>query len=50
MNSQKPIKGISVGSKAPEIDMEDIEGNKIKLNNLLNEYSGVMLDFFRGAW
>ncbi|MBD3340612.1 MAG: hypothetical protein GF353_16005 [Candidatus Lokiarchaeota archaeon] len=50
MDSQKPIKGISVGSKAPIFDTEDIDNKKINLRNLLEQYSGVLLDFFRGAW
>jgi hypothetical protein len=50
--SQEPPRpsGLSVGSKAPIIDTQDIYGDQINLNNLLEEYEGVLIDFFRGNW
>jgi hypothetical protein len=42
--------GLSVGSKAPLFDIEEINGNKINLIHLLNSYKGVLIDFFRGNW
>jgi hypothetical protein len=50
--SQEPPRpsGLSVGSKAPMIDTQDIYGNSINLNKLLEEYDGVLIDFFRGNW
>jgi peroxiredoxin len=50
--SQEPPRpsGLSVGSKAPMIDTQDIYGKSINLNKLLEEYDGVLLDFFRGNW
>jgi len=43
-------KGLSVSSKAPVFDTEDIYGNKINLNQLLETFNGVLIDFFRGNW
>ncbi|MFX1375505.1 MAG: hypothetical protein ACFFA0_06815 [Promethearchaeota archaeon] len=43
-------KGIDINAKAPHIDTIDIYGNQINLYNLLNEYNGVLIDFFRGNW
>jgi hypothetical protein len=43
-------KGLSIGVKAPMIDTVDIHGNKINLTNVLQEYRGLLIDFFRGAW
>ena len=50
--SQEPPRpsGLSVGSKAPMIDTQDIYGNSVNLNTLLEEYDGVLIDFFRGNW
>ena len=51
MSQEPPIpSGLSVGSKAPMIDTQDIYGNLINLNKLLEEYNGVLIDFFRGNW
>lgn len=43
-------KGLKTGSKAPNIDTVDINGEKINLNEILNENRGLLIDFFRGAW
>jgi hypothetical protein len=43
-------KGLSVGSKAPVFDTEDIYGNSINLIQLLKNFKGVIIDFFRGNW
>ena len=50
--SQEPPRpsGLSVGSNAPTINTQDIYGNEINLNKLLEEYDGVLIDFFRGSW
>ena len=50
--SQEPPRpsGLSVGSIAPLIDTQDIYGNTINLNDLLLEFKGIFLDFFRGSW
>jgi hypothetical protein len=45
-----PNKGLSLNSKAPLFDCSDIYGNIVKLGNLLSEYDGILLEFFRGAW
>ena len=42
--------GLSVGSKAPMIDTQDIYGNSINLDSILEKYDGVLIDFFRGNW
>ena len=43
-------KGLKTGSKAPMIDSVDIHGEKINLTGILQEYRGLLIDFFRGAW
>ena len=43
-------KGLSIGSKAPLFNLNDIDGNNINLSQLLNQYKGVLIDFFRGNW
>ena len=52
MNAEEPSrpKGISTNSRAPHIDTIDIHDNQINLNNLLKDYNGVLIDFFRGNW
>ncbi len=43
-------KGIDINIEAPQIDTVDIYDNKVNLSNLLIEYNGVLIDFFRGNW
>jgi hypothetical protein len=44
-------RGLTIGTKAPLIATKDIFDNEINLSNLLKEeYRGVLIDFFRGAW
>ena len=43
-------KGIQIHSKAPQIDTTDIYDNPIKLDELLESFNGVLIDFFRGNW
>ena len=52
MNAEEPPrpKGIETDIKAPQIDTVDIYDNQINLSKLLNEYNGVLIDFFRGNW
>ncbi len=45
-----PNKGLQLGIKAPMIDTEDIDGDKVNLISLLEKHTGVLLDFFRGSW
>jgi len=45
-----PNKGLPLGTKAPMIDKEDIDGEGINLTELLKKYKGVLLDLFRGSW
>ncbi len=45
-----PKKGLSLGTKAPSIDIKDINDNEINLLNIYKTFNGVLLDFFRGAW
>lgn len=42
--------GLQLGTKAPIININDIFDNKINLTEILQNYHGVVLDFFRGAW
>ena len=52
MNAEEPPrpKGINVNSRAPPINTVDIYDNPINISNLLKEYNGVLIDFFRGNW
>ncbi len=43
-------RGLGLNSKAPPINTIDIYGNPINLSNLLREYNGILIDFFRGTW
>ncbi len=45
-----PNKGLTLGIRAPMIDTEDIDGDKINLSELLKKHNGVLLDLFRGSW
>lgn len=45
-----PNKGLVLGTKAPLIDTEDIDGDSLNLTELLKKYKGVLLDLFRGSW
>jgi len=42
--------GIQINSKAPMINTVDIYENPININDLLQIYDGVLIDFFRGNW
>ena len=52
INNEEPPrpKGLQINSKAPQIDTTDIYDNPIKLNDLLESFNGVLIDFFRGNW
>jgi hypothetical protein len=52
MNAEEPPrpKGLTIGSKAPMINTTDICDNEINLSELIKNYNGVMIDFFRGNW
>ena len=52
MNDDEPPrpKGIDANIKAPQIDTVDIYENQINLSELLKDYEGVLIDFFRGNW
>jgi len=45
-----PNIGLPIGSKAPMIEIQDLDGNDINLTNLLDKFHGVLIDFFRGGW
>ena len=45
-----PNKGLVLGTKAPIINTEDIDGDLINLDELLKKHKGVLLDLFRGSW
>ena len=42
--------GIDTKINAPQIDTVDIYDNHINLNDLLKDFNGVLIDFFRGNW
>ena len=52
MTDEEPPRpsGLSVGNKAPLFDTVDLYGNEMILTNLLENYRGVLIDFFRGNW
>lgn len=52
MNDEEPPrpKGIDTKIKAPQIETVDIYENQINLSELLKDYDGVLIDFFRGNW
>jgi hypothetical protein len=52
MNDEEPPRpeGIDINLKAPQIDTVDIFDNPINLADLLKDYNGVLIDFFRGNW
>ncbi len=52
MNAEEPPrpKGLDLNIEAPQIDTVDIYDNQVSLSKLLNEYNGVLIDFFRGNW
>ena len=43
-------KGLTIGTKAPIIETNDIYGNGVSLNDLLRENDFILIDFYRGAW
>ena len=45
-----PNKGLPIGSKAPNIEKNDIDENEVKLTVLLENHQSVLIDFFRGGW
>jgi hypothetical protein len=52
MTEEEPLRpnGLPTGAIAPFIDTKDIDGNPVNLKNLLENYKGVLIDFFRGNW
>jgi len=52
MDNEEPPrpKGIDVNIKAPLINTVDIYDNAINLHELLNDFNGILIDFFRGNW
>jgi hypothetical protein len=52
MTNEEPPRpsGLSENSIAPMFNTKDIYGKEMNLGNLLEEYSGVLIDFFRGNW
>ena len=52
MNDEEPPRpsGLPESSIAPKFDTKDIYGKDMNLENLLEEYDGVLIDFFRGNW
>jgi hypothetical protein len=52
MNDEEPPRpdGLPTGSNAPDFNTRDIEGKSLNLKKLLDEYNGVLIDFFRGNW
>ena len=52
MNKEKPSRpsGLPESSIAPVFDTKDIYGMEMNLDNLLKNYNGVLIDFFRGNW
>jgi len=49
-NNYAGDKGLSVGEKAPQFSITDVNGSKIDLSEILQKYRGLLIDFFRGIW
>ncbi|MFX1391008.1 MAG: hypothetical protein ACFE9Z_13165 [Promethearchaeota archaeon] len=51
-NNKEPPRpeGIPLNTKAPQIDTTDIYDNPLILNEILEKYDGILIDFFRGNW
>ncbi len=49
-NNYPKEKGLSINTKAPEFSTTDVDGKKIVLKEILQNYNGLLIDFFRGAW
>jgi len=49
-NNLKESIGLENGGIAPNIDAKDIYGKIINLRDLLENYNGILIDFFRGAF
>ena len=45
-----PKFGLPLGTKAPLIDTKDVFEQNINMTEILQNHSGVLIDFFRGAW
>jgi len=45
-----PNMGLLIGSKAPTIETQDIDGNNISLTSYFDKDQAVLIDFFRGGW
>lgn len=43
------IKGLSVGTTAPDFTLPDAQGNKVNLAEMLKQ-GPVVLSFYRGSW
>jgi len=43
-------KGLPLGTKAPPLNIKDIKGDIVNLNDALKKYDGILIEFFRGAW
>lgn len=52
MNDEEPPRpyGIDINITAPQIDTKDIYNNPVNLYELLKNFDGVLIDFFRGNW
>jgi len=46
----KDKKGLPLGIKAPSINIKDIFDEDVEITNILKEYDGVLVEFFRGPW
>jgi len=49
-NNYAGDKGLSIGEEAPQFSISDVDGNKIDLSEILQNYRGLFIDFFRGVW
>jgi peroxiredoxin len=49
-NNYADDKGLSIGEEAPQFSITDIDGNQLDLSEILQNYRGLLIDFFRGVW
>jgi hypothetical protein len=52
MTEEEPPRpnGLPMNASAPLFNTKDIDGNRVSLEELLEIYNGILIDFFRGNW
>ncbi|TXT58125.1 MAG: hypothetical protein BAJALOKI1v1_1740003 [Promethearchaeota archaeon] len=50
VNESDNKKGLLIGSKIPLDEFREVFGETIRVSDLLTNYDGILIDFFRGAF